>query len=547
MLGVKTAVIIGLIGGLAACGQGNPTTGADAAIDAASRPKGRGALGAQCRGGGECQSGFCVPVEPDRSVCTSVCKRGGRDCLAGWFCDAPRDEEIEQDLCHCDSQQELCNGRDDDCNGQINIALAGMSACSVDAGVADAADAGAVDSPADTLPMDMATDTPSADSAVDVECVPSTRECDGKDNDCDGTVDWGLRVPTDYSQIQQAIEAAGDGETICIAAGSYDEDLFIDHKEITLRGVAGASGTTVNGTGTTAVLRLEQSSAVIQGLTLRGGAGHLGEGGGIYAEYGSPVFRDLVVTDNHIVSSGSRSAEGGGVYVFSTSALFDNVVVSKNTATSEDYARGGGINLSWGNPSLNNVIVADNEAVRVGGASFAGGIDLYGTATSVHTLTNVIVSGNRADYGAGIFTNQGGDHVLTNVTVVGNTAASYAGGMWISSSMSPVLDNVIVAGNLAGAGGGGIYARDATFSISNCDLYNNRPEDFVGLVDPIGSNGNISALPAFVSRAGSDSLLWDLHLRTGSACVDTGDIALTDPDATRSDMGAYGGPGAAGW
>ena len=40
---------------------------------------------------------------------------------------------------------------------------------------------------------------------------------------------------------------------------------------------------------------------------------------------------------------------------------------------------------------------------------------------------------------------------------------------------------------------------------------------------------------------------WDLHPIAGSPTEDAGDPEILDPDGTRSDIGAYGGPGAAGW
>ncbi|RME53032.1 MAG: hypothetical protein D6795_05965, partial [Deltaproteobacteria bacterium] len=59
---------------------------------------------------------------------------------------------------------------------------------------------------------------------------------------------------------------------------------------------------------------------------------------------------------------------------------------------------------------------------------------------------------------------------------------------------------------------------------------------------PTGTNGNISVDPRFVDTTGDDPLAWDLHLSSDSPLIDAGDPGILDPDGSRSDIGAYGGP-----
>ena len=49
---------------------------------------------------------------------------------------------------------------------------------------------------------------------------------------------------------------------------------------------------------------------------------------------------------------------------------------------------------------------------------------------------------------------------------------------------------------------------------------------------------------AFAYAAGSDATGWDLRPTSGSVHVDAGAASFDDPDGSRADAGAYGGPDA---
>jgi pectin methylesterase-like acyl-CoA thioesterase len=55
-------------------------------------------------------------------------------------------------------------------------------------------------------------------------------------------------VPDDYPMIQQAVDAASNGDTILVRAGTYTGDVVISDKSISLVG-QGAANTTVRGLG----------------------------------------------------------------------------------------------------------------------------------------------------------------------------------------------------------------------------------------------------------------------------------------------------------
>ena len=99
--------------------------------------------------------------------------------------------------------------------------------------------------------------------------------------------------------------------------------------------------------------------------------------------------------------------------------------------------------------------IADHSTVAISGltianghvpGNFGGGI--YNNNSEL-TLANVTISGNTADFGAGLYTGRAA--TITNSTISNNT----------------------VSGNLAGDGGGGIYNQGGTLSLTNSTISSN--------------------------------------------------------------------------
>ena len=79
-------------------------------------------------------------------------------------------------------------------------------------------------------------------------------------------------------------------------------------------------------------------------------------GGGVYCSEGSPVFTNVLITDNVLTGS---STNGGGVYTSNSSAdpVFTNVTIANNTADI-----GGGYYRGSGDPTFINTIIWYNTA-----------------------------------------------------------------------------------------------------------------------------------------------------------------------------------------
>jgi hypothetical protein len=151
------------------------------------------------------------------------------------------------------------------------------------------------------------------------------------------------------------------------------------------------------------------------------------------------------------------------------------------------------------------------------------------------TVTNCLFIGNSAGMGGGMY-NDGSDTRIINCTFTENSAIN-AGGMRNSYS-SP--------------------------TINNCIFWNDSPDEIIGTPPVVTYSdveggypgvGNIDVDPRFVSFYGFDYLL-----QSTSPCIDKGDPTIEDylydwhprwpewfPNNSRSDMGAYGGPGNVGW
>ncbi len=149
------------------------------------------------------------------------------------------------------------------------------------------------------------------------------------------------------------------------------------------------------------------------------------------------------------------------------------------------------------------------------------------------------------------FVVDGGAARLSNVTLVGNeTWSPGSGGALVALwGAELVVTNGIFWDNDSPQGGA-VYLALSSVSpeLRYCAFEGNGPLPFVGLRDPVGADGNVGVAPELVDVIGDgDSSSWDVHLTPTSPLIDVGDPTITDPDGGPSDLGAWGGPGAALW
>ena len=365
------------------------------------------------------------------------------------------------------------------------------------------------------------------------------------DDDDDSANPAALSVPGDHADIQSAIDVAVNGAVIEVGAGTYFENLDFGGKALHIRGVDGMAATVIDGGGNGPVVRFatgEGRDSILDGFTLTNGSGqlHLDEdgghtpcGGGVYLRAASPTLVGLTITGNH-------AWDGGGMFLTDGAApSMSNLTVEDNVAADD----GGGMYLWGAAPVLNHVRIAGNVAQGQDG----GG--MVAKENSAPVLTNVVFAGNVAPDDGGALRLKNSDSDLLHVAFVGNHAGD--GGALAVKGCTATLTGVTMAYNVASSQGGGVYEKGGgSANLAYCNAWDNAPNNYDGaggMVDPTGTNGNVSVDPGFLDTTAVNAVDWDLHLATWSPMIDAGDPATVDPDGSRGDIGAFGGPDAAGW
>ena len=151
-----------------------------------------------------------------------------------------------------------------------------------------------------------------------------------------------ILVPDGFATIQQAIDAASDGDLIILGEQTFTEYISFRGKAITVRGVS-QTGTTLRrppiteGAGPTSIVTFdsgESRTTVLENLTIQGDAWGVFGASAIRIVEASPTIRECVIS--------SHSATfGGAVSVSESEALFERNRFLDNIATVD----GGAVNV----------------------------------------------------------------------------------------------------------------------------------------------------------------------------------------------------------
>jgi parallel beta-helix repeat protein len=270
-----------------------------------------------------------------------------------------------------------------------------------------------------------------------------------------------------------------------------------------------------------------------------------------------PAFAVIirVPQDYPTIQQGIDAANGGDIVVVAPGTYYEEITLKADVIV---RGAGQGLSIIHGGGNSGDVVFAsgndiDNDTKFMGftvtgaisGGAMPGGAGIFCNSGAKPDISNNRLEVN--DFGI-VTWNQSNAYIHNNVvvyqtfdgivisanpTVINNTVVGNRIGINDGGGYGPtVMNNIVTASTLYG-----IYALGTPPVLTYNDVWNNAT-NYQNCSPGIGS---ISADPVFLNPPD------DYHLQPGSPCIDTGNPAAqyNDPDGTRNDMGAYGGPDAA--
>jgi hypothetical protein len=335
--------------------------------------------------------------------------------------------------------------------------------------------------------------------------------------------------------IQDAVDAASQGDTIYVGAGAWSQQVQILTDNVAIIG-AGMDSTVFQIGQFDNFIKVYADSIFINGFAFEGDW-HINPSSAISVLN----LTEVVVTDNYFYQN-MRGVSGNlsGKITNNIFELNDGAMRTTAIKTNLLFAHNTIINDGSSSSVLSDDLHQDSSIFTIRNNIFYEGIGqasvfFFMNTDSVDIHNNIFCK--KIDiYGPGYarFGFSSEDVYFHNNTIDGRSENIYPSIItgiesWVLQNDVRTIDNNIIMNCelLVYGATNGVPSRFRYNIIHNVERYDDFPVEFV--------EGNIFADPMPV-----DSL--DFHLQAYSPAIDAGDPAVLDPDGSRSDMGAYGGP-----
>ena len=306
--------------------------------------------------------------------------------------------------------------------------------------------------------------------------------------------DDGLDFPgADFDNIQDAVDAASDGDEILVYPGTYTSAgtvvVQLANKSIVLASAGGAEVTLIDGQNVRRGLETWGSgnTSQIAGFTFVNGYDSV-QAGGVFLGSGNQHLIDCRIVN---CSAGSQ---GGGLGSQSSHAVIESCTFEDNTAPF-----GGAVDssVSGGSSTMSfiNCAFLDNQAEWEGGLPQGGAVYVQGNPNST-SFTGCTFSGNTAYYG-GAFSR---DNPTAYATITTFTDCSFEsnraylhGGAVSLLNCNTAFENCAFANNdnmmdpeIEGWGGG-MFCNDSSPSLVSCTFSGNGSSLVGGAMIAVGA------------------------------------------------------------
>ncbi|MCK6506642.1 right-handed parallel beta-helix repeat-containing protein [Myxococcota bacterium] len=321
-----------------------------------------------------------------------------------------------------------------------------------------------------------------------------------------------------------------------------------------------------------------ETGAVLEGVTLTGGTDTRLDSGwrvgaGLAADSAEFTVRDVAFHSNET----SEGGYGGGVFAWQSDVTIEDCAFLSNQAYDggaayfyestidlQDVRFEGNRSTHWS--SAGNVILQCSEG-SIRGSTWLDNVAEYGSALAVYAcgseevvIENLLAGPQGADSGYLVYiygsSSVRSASVIIRASIFADVDDNNAVYLYYSD-ISTLIENVVFADSEGVAVGGytsDVQIRNSIFvgndtayesgaSVTSSLFFGNR--SITSGTSPVGTDGNISEDPVFVDYSSDgDPTNDDLRLDVGSPAIDAGSSASAydDPDGSRNDMGAFGGP-----